>query len=162
MLSENTHVWPPSCLKLMISAISSEAAAKVILKCLFVSKFDLIHHGFWPNLLTIRWSYFCRCIPEESNELPGERSERSHTTVHPSWQIMAIGGLTLFVVILVICLISLARHIKRLKQRLRHSAEVLVPSNASAPMIVSGHHIRRTWQLKLDPPPPKKKIVISK
>lgn len=84
----------------------------------------------------------CKCIPEESNELPGERSERSHfTTTHPNWQWMTICGLVLFILILVICLISLAKHIKRLKQRLRHSAEVLVPSS-TAPVLISGQ--RRT------------------
>jgi len=94
----------------------------------------------------------CKCIPEEtSNELPGERSERSHTATHPNWQIMTICGLTLFVFILLITLFSLARHVKRLRLRLRHSAEVLVPSN-TAPVIMAGqqnaahrHHNRRTW-----------------
>ena len=84
---------------------------------------------------------FCRCIPEESNELPGKRSERSHTTPHANWQIMTICGLTLLVLILLITLFSLARHVKRLRLRLRHSAEVLVPSN-TAPIIIASQ--RRT------------------
>jgi len=84
----------------------------------------------------------CKCIPEESNELPGKRSERSHTTPHPNWQIMTICGLTLLVLILLITLFSLAKHVKRLRLRLRHSAEVLVPSN-TAPIIIASQ--RRTW-----------------
>jgi hypothetical protein len=85
----------------------------------------------------------CKCIPEESNELPGKRTERSNNkTSRPSWQILTICGLTIFVVILVICMVSLARHIKRLKQRLRHSAEVLVPSNTSGPIIIPSQHRR--------------------
>jgi len=85
----------------------------------------------------------CKCIPEESNELPGKRSERSHmTSQYANWQIMTIVGLTVLVSILLITLFSMARHVKRLRLRLRHSAEVLVPSN-TAPIIIASQ--RRTW-----------------
>ena len=49
----------------------------------------------------------------------------------PHWEVLAIGGLMLFILLLMIITISLARHVSRLKHRLRRSAEVLVPGNAN-------------------------------
>lgn len=72
----------------------------------------------------------CKCIPEESNDIPGRRTERSHTSSVPSWEILTICGLVLAVLVLVVCMVSLARHVRRLRQRLRHSAEVLVPNGS--------------------------------
>ena len=64
------------------------------------------------------------------------------TSQYANWQIMTIVGLTVLVSILLITLFSMARHVKRLRLRLRHSAEVLVPSN-TAPIIIASQ--RRTW-----------------
>jgi hypothetical protein len=83
--------------------------------------------------------YF-RCIPEESNEI-GTRTQRSQETTPSAsasgaasflpnnWELLAIGALAAAIIILVIFSVSLGRHVRRLKARLRHSAEVLVPSN---------------------------------
>ena len=73
---------------------------------------------------------FYRCIPEESNAIPGERTERAEPDGNklPNWQTLALVGTSLAIVLLVTLVVSLCRHNQRLKIRLRHSAEVLVPT----------------------------------
>jgi len=81
----------------------------------------------------------CKCIPEESNELPGERKERSHNIPkNTNITIVVVGSLILCVFILFAVVVSLVHYVKRLKRRLRHSAEVLVPSNTSVHIRGSG------------------------
>lgn len=73
----------------------------------------------------------CKCIPEESNAEAGERMERAEQSDGdelPNWQTLALVGTSLGIVLLVALIVSLCRHNQRLKMRLRHSAEVLVPS----------------------------------
>jgi len=95
----------------------------------------------------------CKCIPEESNEI-GKRMDRSLDTANgtassssssPSsitsflpanWELLVVGALAVAILFLAILTFSLARHVHRLKARLRRSAEVLVahesPSSSSS------------------------------
>lgn len=92
----------------------------------------IIHVSIFGLTQTIL--YLLRCIPEENNEIPGKRTERgAQGKTKPigwtSWEIFTIGGLGIACVCLSLLCFSLARHNYRLKQRLRSSAEVLVPQS---------------------------------
>ena len=83
-----------------------------------------------------------RCIPEESNEIPGKSNDKRDAEQSSQgkpiilglnigyWvEILIIGGLVLVCICLALLCFSLARYNYRLKQRLRSSAEVLVPQS---------------------------------
>ena len=80
-----------------------------------------------------------RCIPEENNEIPGKSNDKRDaeqssqgkpkTIGWSSWEILTIGGLGIACICLTLLCFSLARYNYRLKQRLRSSAEVLVPQS---------------------------------
>ena len=88
---------------------------------------------------TYFFSFFLRCIPEESNEIPGKSNDKRDaeqssqgepkTMGWSSWEILTIGGLGIACITLTLLCFSLARYNYRLKQRLRSSAEVLVPQS---------------------------------
>jgi len=90
----------------------------------------------------------CKCIPEETNTIPGAERTRKDTGEEssrkadklPHWQTLALVGTSLGIVLLVSLAVSLCRHNQRLKIRLRNSAEVLVPSNARMLPVPTNDH----------------------
>ena len=85
-----------------------------------------------------------RCIPEDNN-IANERNQRSQEDLTgsriPNWEWLAIAALVIGVLFLLVLTISLVRHVSRLKKRLRHSAEVLVPSGTilTTTMVANGN-----------------------
>lgn len=69
----------------------------------------------------------------------------------PHWHLLAIGGLVIGLLFFLVLTFSLARHVHRLKSRLKHSSEVLVPTTTTsttpngrtATLVTNGHVYRQ-------------------
>lgn len=104
------------------------------------------------KILIFSSSFPSRCIPENGNAI--NRTERSQagfggggehgvrgasepseaSSLHdlfPNWHFLALGGLLIFLLLLMVIIMSLVRHVHRLKSTLRRSAEVLAPTGSN-------------------------------
>ena len=119
------NVRPSSCLT------SPTVASKPLTLDRIKSQICIPTYVYYITLLLVL--LFSRCIPEESNEIGSQRIERSQDVSSslsaqiPHWELLAIGALLIGILILMVFTITLARHVRRLKTRIRRSAEVLVP-----------------------------------